>query len=348
MGEFDRAGNALVRLWDDATSDDQIDAFFSSIGVVSNWRSSRSYPLFAVRKTLEYRAKKLDGKAVVVHRLKRLPSIQLKLSIQPTMKLTKMHDVGGCRAIMDNIFTTSLLIEKYRSQRNIEFKEYDYIRNPKPDGYRSFHFAIKYRCRSTARRVFDGLRIEIQIRTKLQNYWATAVETAGTFTGQALKSNIGDEKWKRFFALASCLFAYMENVALVPGTPETRDDVIEELRTVAENINAWSILTGFGYAVHESVENAVGAQYFLVVLDLRARTHHTRGFSMFEGKKANEEYRKTEEQFQAIPQVQTVLISASSIAELKSAYPNYYLDTHIFVELLHILMDYNDEANPWR
>ena len=40
----------------------------------------------------------------------------------------------------------------------------------------------------------DDLRIEMQIRTKLQHIWATAVETMGTFLGQALKSRQGDQQ----------------------------------------------------------------------------------------------------------------------------------------------------------
>jgi len=40
--------------------------------------------------------------------------------------------------------------------------------------------------------------IEIQIRSKLQHIWATAVETVGFFTGQAIKSNEGEKEWNDF------------------------------------------------------------------------------------------------------------------------------------------------------
>ena len=48
-----------------------------------------------------------------------------------------------------------------------------------------------------------GLRIEIQIRSRLQHAWATAVETVDAFSGTSLKTTggSGSEKtdWGRFY-----------------------------------------------------------------------------------------------------------------------------------------------------
>jgi hypothetical protein len=64
---------------------------------------------------------------------------------------------------------------------------------------------------------YDGQRIEIQIRSKLQHLWATAVETAQIFTGQALKSKVKNASadWLRFFALTSSAFALREETPTV-------------------------------------------------------------------------------------------------------------------------------------
>lgn len=51
----------------------------------------------------------------------------------------------------------------------------DYISTPKESGYRSLH--LKYKNKNKYRPDYDGLQIEIQLRTKLQHIWATAVET---------------------------------------------------------------------------------------------------------------------------------------------------------------------------
>jgi hypothetical protein len=42
--------------------------------------------------------------------------------------------------------------------------------------------------------IYNDLKIEMQLRSQYQHAWATAVETVGTFIGQALKSSIGPER----------------------------------------------------------------------------------------------------------------------------------------------------------
>src|SRR5689334_14817039 len=48
--------------WDDA------------LNIISNWRSAHSYPLLATRVTLTSRARKIDDRAIIAQRLKRLTS----------------------------------------------------------------------------------------------------------------------------------------------------------------------------------------------------------------------------------------------------------------------------------
>ncbi len=81
--------------------------------------------------------------------------------------------------------------------------------DPKEDGYRSYHLIYQYKG-SLQTACYNKLRIEVQLRTKLQHAWATAVEAVGIFTKQALKSNIGDKDWLRLFALMSSEIAFDE------------------------------------------------------------------------------------------------------------------------------------------
>jgi ppGpp synthetase/RelA/SpoT-type nucleotidyltranferase len=74
----------------------------------------------------------------------------------------------------------------------------DYILSPKNSGYRSVHLLYKYNSDKKAPSIYNGLFIEVKIRSRLQHAWATAVETVVTFLQQALKSSQGEEEWLRF------------------------------------------------------------------------------------------------------------------------------------------------------
>jgi putative GTP pyrophosphokinase len=79
-----------------------------------------------------------------------------------------MHDIGGCRGILPNHDAVDRVIERLQAQRrwNLRPKVWDYVTEPKPDGYRAKHLvAIK-----------DGKLIEIQLRTIVQHRWAELVE----------------------------------------------------------------------------------------------------------------------------------------------------------------------------
>ena len=93
-----------------------------------------------------------------------------------------------------------------------------------------------YKYKNNQHPQYDGLRLELQIRTKLQHIWATAVETMGTFLGQALKSRQGDKAWIDFFAETSSAFALMENCNPLPrSTIYWRRKIFSQLKGLIKN-----------------------------------------------------------------------------------------------------------------
>lgn len=248
------------------------------LAIINNWRSSHAFPLQVFKMTLLRRAKRIDKKAIVAQRLKRLPSIALKLERFKDMRLAQMQDLGGCRAVVSSIRSLEALVRVYEqapsknpTKRHEFIHEKNYIEHPKEDGYRSVHLIYRFRSMSRRHQVYNGSKIEIQLRTRLQHAWATSVETVSLFTGQALKSSGGEAEWRRFFALMSSVIALREKKPLIPGTSADNATLIGELRALADKLKVQRYLCGWAYALTRlPAKNVTNAVAFLVVLDLQA------------------------------------------------------------------------------
>lgn len=332
-GRIDAAGDVLIQpapLWQDDLDE--------ALQVVNHWRSCHSFPLQVIKMTLLKRAKRVDPQALVAQRLKRLESITAKLEREDGMKLSRMHDIGGCRAVVRSVSQVADLVRVYQEShaknpnRGHEFvKPYDYIAQPKVDGYRSIHLVYKYRSRSEEHSCYNNLRIEIQLRSRLQHAWATAVETVSTFTGQALKSNIGDQDWIRFFALMGSAMALREKRPLVPNTPNNKVELVREIKALKIALKVDEVLAGWSVAVKRVSARTTDAAAFLLVLNIEKMTLAITPFKSDEMLKASENYIKIEKDIKGNPQMQAVLVSVSSVDALQKAYPNYFLDTEAFV-----------------
>jgi ppGpp synthetase/RelA/SpoT-type nucleotidyltranferase len=332
---FNAAGNTLIG------NDSQGLGTEQALGIINNWRGSHAFPLNALHVTLRGRAKKVDVNALTAQRLKRLSSIEAKLRRFPDMKLTQMQDIGGCRAVVKDMAEVDKLVTAYRKgiaknpkKRHAFLSEKDYINKPKPDGYRSHHLVYRYHSRAKKYAVYSGLKVEIQIRTKLQHAWATAVEIISTFTGQALKSNIGDECWKRFFKLMSSAIALREKTPLVADTPQEHNRLIDELRDLVEKLKVHDALVGWGTGVKVVSEGEKKAHSYLLMLDSKKRVITHIGFTKLELPEAQRRYLEAEKDNVDKPWIQAVLVSVSKISALRRAYPNYYLDAVAFSQAI--------------
>ncbi len=303
--------------------------------VINNWRSSHSYPLNTLQVNLRGVAGRFDSNATVAQRIKRLPSIRHKLERFPGMDLARMHDIGGARAVMASVSSVAKVVNYYETQSSMKHKVLrtdQYIEEPKSSGYRGIHLVYAYY--SDKQETYNGLRIELQVRSRLQHAWATAVETVGTFTQQALKSSLGEKGWLRFFALMSSAMALRERAPLVPGTPADEAELIKELRHHAKELNVVERLTAYGEAlrhVEQTMEASRGTT-FLLELDITAQRLYVRSYS--DKVVAVGEYSAVERAHEGDPSKDVVLVSVESLATLRRAYPNYFLDTTSFVASL--------------
>lgn len=319
-----------------------------ALDVINNWRSAHAYPLNTFQITLRNKARKVERAVTVAQRAKRLDSIHRKLVSKKTMRLTQMQDIAGCRAIFAKLASVYKLAEIYKNTifdhtfRN----EKDYISNPKFDGYRSIHLVYEY-IGTEATKAYSGLRVEIQLRTQMQHSWATAVEAVGIFTRQALKSNQGDEKWLRFFALMSSAIAAIEQTACVPGVPDDKGELLDELKFLTHKLRAREMLKAYNTTL-ETIGAAKDAKYFIIELDPDEGKVTLRRFKAKESAEANSQYTRLESRIPDDSRKQVVLVSAADINALKRAYPNYFLDTALFSRLVDRVIsgDFPDPLPP--
>ena len=77
-------------------------------------------PLDTFAKVLKGRVKKIGVKEgyIVAQRLKRTPSILLKLQTHRTMRLSAMQDIGGLRVVLENVDEVYKLVEIYRKSKS--------------------------------------------------------------------------------------------------------------------------------------------------------------------------------------------------------------------------------------
>ena len=248
------------------------------------------------------------------------------------MNLSQMQDIGGLRAIVSSIPRVRRLEGIYRDSnfKHELVSSKDYIGEPKSDGYRSIH--LVYRYANAHAPDLNGLLLELQLRTRLQHIWATAVETMSTFLGQALKSGQGERPWREFFEVASAAFTFIEGTVPVPGYQLLlREEVFTRVAHAENDLRVLHKLQGFSIAAnHITTERGAGS-YHLVVLDSAKRTVSIQPYPKTQLEQANTEYAKIEERAQRGEQVEAVLVSAGPVEALKNAYPNYFLDTHQFV-----------------
>ena len=323
-----KAGKQLVD--PDVSHEDRAAA----LAVVNNWRSSHSFPLNTLQVNLRMHVARVTSSALVYQRQKRLASIERKLRDQPAMDLARMQDLGGARAVLDSLEDVTAVVSSLLDSRmRHELKRHDdYISNPKTSGYRGHHLTYAYV--SDRSPDWNGHLVELQIRTSVQHAWATAVETFGLFTNQALKSSSGDPEWLRFFALASSAFALIEGSPVVPDTPADPEELRAELAKLVKELNVVSRLNAYALAVKQA--DKVPGAYYVLTLDIPNAQLTIRPFEDLDLATA------TYNEMEALSAegIDVVLVKIDSMTTLQKAYPNYFLDASRFLELLNDALNY--------
>lgn len=263
------------------------------------------------------------------------------------MRLTQMQDIGGCRAVLnsiDAVYDVKNMYLRGKSQHELVSID-DYIRHPKQSGYRSLH--LVYRFRSKGYPEYDRLLLEIQLRTTAQHAWATAVETVGAMSGQALKSSEGEAEWLEYFQFASLALEHSERPIFSTITPHSLGGIARKLAALDKRLQVGKKLTAYRQALRATERaDKKKAAYFLLVLLPEQPELQIFTYTRQQSDLALKEYERFERliplyssrnQLPLFPDLenytgaQAVLVGAESFRSIRDSYPNYYLDTEVFV-----------------
>jgi ppGpp synthetase/RelA/SpoT-type nucleotidyltranferase len=328
---LDLAGDALLEMGDALAYFDS--DMFLVLDVVNNWRASHQYPLNTFLQTLRNRAQSIEPKVEVTSRIKRRPAIEAKLNDRPDIKLSNMQDIGGCRAVFNSVESVYQLVNKYKNSNFLHEleREQDYIELPRRTGYRSYHLVYQHYSRRWP--IYDGMRIEIQVRSQLQHLWATAVETADAALGGRLKSGQGDLRWFRFFLLMSSAIASREGRPRVPDAPRKSAALITELRALSQDLAAVTMLRYFGRSIQVIGHLRVsGSRYVVLVLDPPNNTITLQTYAAHEAERASKAYDEQEKNKPIGGDV--LLVRASDANAVRRGYRSFFRDTYEFVKLV--------------
>lgn len=119
------------------------------------------------RDPIEYITSRVKSEESMKEKLKR-KNLQVNLGTA----LTKIYDAAGIRIIceyIDDVYSVVKMLKKYKDLKILQEK--DYIKNPKENGYRSYHIVFEVPLDIAGE--IHPVNIEVQIRTIAMDFWAS-------------------------------------------------------------------------------------------------------------------------------------------------------------------------------
>jgi ppGpp synthetase/RelA/SpoT-type nucleotidyltranferase len=300
-----------------------------------------------IKNHINRMAKKVSDNYILARRLKRLPTIIDKLE-RPTLdsntsnaiQLTRMQDIGGCRVIFETVDEVYACLERLKRSTSVHkiIAIDDRLTKPKVSGYRGIHVVFScYDNDDDSTSPWKKHKIEVQLRTRLQHAWATCVEMIDIFEKTSLKTRMGgDENYREFFKLTANLMAVDEG-STIYNEEQCLDfrlnlsQINGSLKLIGklEDYKIASQVVGYGGKDKKKLdgqmlillqENLNGVDQFTVTREYfaKAKSHlAVAAYHKFENDPAY---------------TVVVLVSVKSVEDLKKAYPNYFVDSSMFIK----------------
>ena len=302
--------------------------------------------------TIELKKVNFSQHHLTASRNKRIETIISKLCRPEKPKLDRIHDIAGTRIIFENIKSLEDYIDILENTELVNFKEkinedknrYNYIKNPKSDGYRSIHKVfyyssnIPYSTLNEKRFNLENKKIELQLRTRLQHIWATTVEIYDIINKSNIKTgthNKLETKEGLFFKKCSLVFEGIES-----NDVEKIKININEIFRDKDLVEIYNRLKGIKNIKNIQLPKTLGSdEVFILITDLnKGKTTFFTTDPIEKNDKQdtfliNASYRRLEEKNTKGEYI-LLLLTLGDIKKLKNVYPNYFLNTNKFISIL--------------
>lgn len=221
--KIDRSGLALSK----GRFKDEIE-FIELEDVFDEYRKRHLQPLSETTIELQHMLENYGSPYYIAQRLKRKPQIIRKLN-RLHVRLTQLQDIGGCRIIVNGNDDVEKLYEYLKNkvvEQNVFVidRDTDYRELGRDDtGYRALHVILKR----------SNYFLELQIRSRIQHYWAESIERTSVIYGHHLKEKEGDPMIIQYFKSLSDAFYEIES-GRKPSTAQRIE--IDKLRDDCEQL----------------------------------------------------------------------------------------------------------------
>lgn len=319
--KIDKSGLALAK----SKFKDEVE-YIELEEVFDEYRKAHLQPLSETTLELQQLLVGYGAPYYIAQRLKRKPQIIRKLN-RLSVRLTQLQDIGGCRIIVhrnsdvDKLYKH--LLDSIGKQNIFELdRATDYRDKGRDDtGYRALHVILKR----------GGIFLELQIRSRIQHYWAESIERTSVIYGYHLKESEGNPKVIRYFKTLSDIFfeiedgkePSIENRLRIDSLRAECEEIIRESdrhKVFDSFVNEDIILT----LTEKESRNPAGLNNWILVFDWNAGAFVSWDIVSRNASDAVETYIKYEHMFPVGSGYEVVLVGSSEVATVRQTHSHYF------------------------
>jgi ppGpp synthetase/RelA/SpoT-type nucleotidyltranferase len=319
--KIDKAGLALAK----SKFRDEVE-YIELEEAFDGYRKAHLQPLSETTLELQQLLSNYGAPYYIAQRLKRKPQIVRKLN-RLSVRLTQLQDIGGCRIIVHRNSDVDKLVKYLRDsvgtqniftiERTTDCRE----KGRDDTGYRALHVILKR----------SGVFLELQIRSRIQHYWAESIERTSVIYGYHLKESEGSPQVIQYFKTLSDVFFEIE-AGREPSVEQRLR--VDSLREICEGIiresdrhkvfdsfvNEDIILT----LTEKETRNPAGLNNWILVFDWNAGAFVSWDIVSRDPSDAVETYIQYEHMFPVESGYEVVLVGSSEVATVRQTHSHYF------------------------